>query len=279
MPVLNLDYQHCDRKRPRYVSHAQVEDHAATVRHQLLGGTDVDAITIAQLSTISGLKVNGVAFSLFVGTDNVIHDESGQPVLGICEFDPAEPDTAMISVSPAGEKSTEELVLSTLAHEMGHAFYDAPGWIVDAARGPGLFDDFDHAPRKAYRTTTHDAEHLSKPLPANESVPKKTGTDEYFSELRANEFMGSLLVPRKRMIAAIEKLAPGHGVNIHRNAPLGPGIEASGMKLSPALTNMFGHMRIEQLQRSLATIFGVNRRFIEVRMKRYAILESGGGSG
>jgi hypothetical protein len=38
-------------------------------------------------------------------------------------------------------------------------------------------------------------------------------------------------------------------------------------------------MRIEQLQRSLATIFGVNRRFIEVRMKRYAILESGGGSG
>ena len=279
MPVLTLDYQHCDRKRPRFVKHAQVEEHAALVRQQLLGGADVDAITIAQLSTVSGLNVNGVAFNLFVGTDAVIHDESGQPVLGICEFDPAQPDTAMISVSPAGEKNTEELVLSTLAHEMGHAFYEAPAWIVDAARGPGLFDHLDDAPRKAYRTTTQDVEHLSKPVPADETVPKKVGTDEYFAELRANEFMGSLLVPRKRLIAAVEKLAPSHHVTLHRNAPLGPDIEASSMQISMSVSNMFGSMRIDQLQRNLATIFGVHRRFIEVRMKRYGIVKSGGGSG
>lgn len=276
MPVLTLDYRHCDRQRPCYISHAQVEDHSALARQQL-GCSDVDAISIEKLSAVSGLKINGVAFNLFVGTDNVIHDEAGQPVLGICEFDPAEPDTAMISVSPAGEMSTKELVLSTLAHEMGHSIYDAPGWIVDAARGPGLFDDAIDAPRKAYRTTTQDREHLSKPAPAIETATK-VRKEEYYAELRANEFMGSLLVPRKRLLGAVEKLAPEHGVKIHRSVALGPGIEGASMQLSPAVNNMFGHMYIDQLQRSLATIFGVHRRFIEVRMKRYGILKSGGGS-
>lgn len=74
-------------------------------------------------------------------------------VLGICEFDPGVPDTAMLSVSPAGENASEKLVLSTLGHELGHAIFDAPGWIVDASKGTGLFDGPNGMARKASRTT------------------------------------------------------------------------------------------------------------------------------
>lgn len=276
MQTLNFDYRHCARKRPLFVSHPQVEQLAALARQQL-GVSGVDALTIAQLSAIPALRVNGVAFDLCIGTDQLVHDEAGKPVFGICEFDPAEPNTTMISVSPASENTSEELVLSTLAHEMGHAIYDAPGWIVDAARGPRLFDDLDDAPRKAYRTTTQDAEHLSKSVPVVEHK-SKSHNDAYFAELRANEFMGSLLVPRQRLIESVEALAPEHGVTIGRSASLDPGIEGSGMHLLAA-NNMFGHLYIDQLQRTLATRFGVHRRFIEVRMKRYGLIKPGSTPG
>lgn len=132
MPVLTLDYRHCDRKRPRYIKYAEVEGIAALARQQLVG-VAADALSLDVLSAVSGLKINGVVFDLFVGTGDVVHDEEGNPVLGICEYDPGVPDTAMVSVSPAGEGTSDELVLSTLAHELGHAVFDGPGWIVDAA--------------------------------------------------------------------------------------------------------------------------------------------------
>jgi len=272
MQALNLDYRHCDRKRPLFVSHPQVEQLAALARQQL-GLSGEDALTLTQLGAIPALRVNGVAFDLCIGTDHLVHDEAGRPVFGICEFDPGEPNSTMISVSPASENTSDELVLSTLAHEIGHAIFDAPGWIVDAARGPGLFDDPDDMPRKAYRTTTQDAEHLSKSVTAMEQKAKSQ-SDEYFAELRANEFMGSLLVPRQRLIQALEVLAPEHGVSIKRDASLDPDIEGSGMRLVAA-HQLFGSLHIDQLQRTLATRFGVHRRFIEVRMKRYGLLTPG----
>ncbi len=109
-----------------------------------------------------------------------------------------------MSVSPVGENASEALVLSTLAHETGHAIFDAPGWIVAAGQGPGLFDDPGAPAHTAYRTTTRDGEHLARATPANGGVQEHSPgvtvrSDEYFAELRANEFMGSLLVPRQRL--------------------------------------------------------------------------------
>ncbi|HPU39321.1 MAG TPA: hypothetical protein PLS63_07095, partial [Microthrixaceae bacterium] len=50
---------------------------------------------------------------------------------------------------------------SLLAHELGHAVFDALGWIADSKVSPGLFDTPDQQQRKAYRTTTHDIGHLT----------------------------------------------------------------------------------------------------------------------
>ena len=98
MPVLTLGYRHCDRKRPSYIKNSEIEGIAVLARQQLVEAA-ADAIPLATLSAISGLNINGVAFDLFVGTGNVVHDERGNPVLGICEYDPGVPDTAMVSVS------------------------------------------------------------------------------------------------------------------------------------------------------------------------------------
>jgi hypothetical protein len=279
MPVLTLGYRHCDRKRPSYIKNSEIEGIAVLARQQLVEAA-ADAIPLATLSAISGLKINGVVFDLFVGTGNVVHDECGNPVLGICEYDPGVPDTAMVSVSPVGVNASEELVLSTLGHELGHAIFDAPGWIVDASKGPGLFDEPSDAARRAYRTTTRDVEHLAKVTPVAEAtatpslaIPGHTTKEEYFAELRANEFMGSLLVPRQRLNLAIEELAPKHGVTIHRSPSLDPDLPGTSLHLTA--DGDIGFFDIECLQKAVAKRFGVNRRFIQVRMERYGLLKPG----
>ena len=277
MPVLTFGYRHCSRMRPSFLKNSEIEGIGVLARQQLVGA-GTDAIPLSILSGLSGLSINGVVFDLFVGTGDVVHDEEGNPVLGICEYDPGVPDTAMVSVSPVGEHASEELVLSTLGHEIGHAIFDAPGWIVDASKGPGLFDDPSEAARRAYRTTTRDVEHLAKVPPVAESgatqsasIPGHTIKDLYFAELRANEFMGSLLVPRQRLNLGVEELAPKFGVAIHRSPSLDP--ELPGLSIHLTADGDLGFFDMECLQRALATRFGVNRRFIEVRMERYGLLK------
>jgi len=278
MPVLTIGYRHCDRKRPLYLKNSEIEGIGVLARQQLVDA-DTDAISLAALSDISGLKINGVVFDLFVGTGDVVHDEDGNPVLGICEYDPGVPDTAMVSVSPVGEHASEALVLCTFGHELGHAIFDAPGWIVDASKGPGLFDDPSETARRAYRTTTRDVEHLAKVPPVGDGgaipsapIPGHTVKDLYFAELRANEFMGSLLVPRQRLTLAVEELAPKFEVTIRRSPSLDP--ELPGQSIHLTADGDLGFFDMECLQKALATRFGVNRRFIEVRMERYGFLKS-----
>jgi len=277
MPVVTLDYRHCHRLRPAYIKHSEVEVLAALIRQQLVDAK-ADAMPLKVFSDISGLKINGVVFDLFVGTGNVLHDEEGKPVLGVCEYDPGVPDTAMLSVSPIGENASEELVLSTFGHELGHAVFDAPGWIIDASKGRGLFDDPVEMVRKVYRTTTPDGDHLSITRPAND-VRESSGApgnlianEAYFAELRANEFMGSLLVPRRRLNLAVEELAGEHGVAIHRSLSLDPELPDTTLRLST--DGVLGFFNMDCLQKALAKRFGVNPRFIQVRMDRYGLLKS-----
>lgn len=153
MPALTLDYRCCDRKLPRYLKHAEVEIVAALARQQLVEA-QTDAISLAVLNQLDGLRINGIAFDLWVDTEHPVADEQGRAVLGVCEFDPkASEDAALLAVSPVGADSGDTLMLSTFAHELGHAVFDAPSWIAAAAQGPGLFDDVEPSAHKAYVCT------------------------------------------------------------------------------------------------------------------------------
>jgi hypothetical protein len=59
MPVLTLDYRHCDRKRPKFIKHVEIEGLAALARQQMVAG-GVDAIAFDTLRQINRLKINGV---------------------------------------------------------------------------------------------------------------------------------------------------------------------------------------------------------------------------
>lgn len=288
MPLLTLGYRCCDRMLPRYLKHSEVEGIATLARQQLVDAS-TEAISLGVLKRLDGVKINGIAFDLWIDTEHPVNDERGNPVLGICEFDPeASTDAAVLSVSPVSGAATEELVLSTFAHELGHAIFDAPSWIAAAAMGPGLFDDpntdSNTLARKAYRTTTRDAEHLAKApdKPESEANPSDISGIQierkvYFAELRANEFMGSLLVPRQHLTRAIEDLAPKHNVTIHRSPTLDPELPGTSLRLSA--DGGFGVFDMECLQKALAKRFGVHRRFIQVRMERYGFLTPGAGIG
>jgi hypothetical protein len=272
MSLLTLNYQHCDRYFPDYVKHTQVANIALQVRQQLISD-DTDAFTLEILGAIDNMKVNGIPYELWVDTDHPVKDELGNAVLGVCEFDPdASKDAVQLCVTHVCEIASPELVLSTFAHELGHAVFEAPAWIHEAAQGAGLFDDPALTAHKAYRTSTPDAEHLSKSKSAP-VVNTAHETNVRFAEFRANEFMGSLLVPRQHLMRAIEVLAEQHKVTICRGQSLDPDFPGMGMALTAKRS--FGFDGMEPLLKALATRFGVTPKFIRVRMDRYGLLKPG----
>ena len=169
-----------------------------------------------------------------------VHDEGGQPVLGICETDPAMPGVALISVNAALLACRPDLALSTVAHELGHLVFDVP-----SALGQ---------PCRRYRSVTAGPDCLDRAT--------------LVSERRANEFMGALLVPpvplHLRLVthARAEGLPMVHAPNHGR-----PGcrVLARGQR-SDALAGIVA---------ALAGDFGVSERFIAVRLHRYALVEGG----
>ena len=90
MPVLTLDYRHCHRIRPSFLKHREVEGIAGQARRQLVDAA-TDAIPLALLSAITGLKINRIDFDLFVEHRERRPRRAGNPVLGICEYDPGVP--------------------------------------------------------------------------------------------------------------------------------------------------------------------------------------------
>ena len=274
MPALSLRYDHCSLRKPRYLNKLAIETVAREARAQLLP-PGADALTLEQLAAISDLTINGLPYQLWVSLDHPVTDEDGLPVLGLCEFDPdCGEDAVSVLVSPVGEQLTPELALSTFAHELGHAIFDAPAWLIATKQGPGLFDEPDTIQRRAYRTATPDAEHLGATAqPQNTALEKEIR----IAEFRANEFMGSLLVPRDRLVELAVTRAPDFDVGIERDGGLSDELHAATPRLVEQGT--FGFVGMENLRRELAATFGVNPKFIRVRMERYGLLPALPGRG
>lgn len=288
MPALTLHYEYGLHRKPHYLNKAEVEVVAHAARAQLLpAGTD--ALSLRLLADIAEVDVNGLPYHLWVSLDHPVTDDEGQPVLGLCEFDAdCGEDAVSVLVSPVGEQFSAELALSTFAHELGHAIFDAPAWLAAAKQGPGLFDVLDGGQRRAYRTTTRDVDHLtgSAGTPSNntETDPLSAALSRLRSadvekeiriaEFRANEFMGSLLVPRERLVELAVARASDFGVGVNRAGGLSDELQAATPQLVEQGT--FGFVRMENLQRELATTFGVTPKFIRVRMVRYGLLKAKG---
>lgn len=274
MTALSVCYRHCSRFRPLFLKNPEIEEIAHDVRAQL-ADEDVDRLPLSILSGISSLTVNGLSFDLWVSLDHPVTDhETGEQVCGLCEFDPGSGEDAVsLLVSPPGQGMTEELVLSTFAHELGHAVFDAPGWIVESRTSRGLFDEDARSTRQARRSTTNDPAHLQSSSSQDQSPFAQVGqtaraTEMRIAEFRANEFMGSLLVPRRRLCNALIEMAPDFDVTITSPANL----LGEADHLTVKAVRPDDASKLASLQRAIGERFGVHGRFIEVRMARYGLI-------
>jgi hypothetical protein len=265
MPALELHYRRNRRYEPHYAKHADIEKVAADVRRQL-GLSDRRALTIADVAAIKELNVNGITYDVWLDLDHEVHDEQQNPVLGVFEFTPSSSINAVqVSVSPASSGLSEEVRLSTLAHEMGHAIFDGPALVAHHQNQP-LADLMQTGTVRAFRSVTETQTPTHR-------VDKHLPEHIKFAELRANEFMGSLLVPRDLLWEAVMEEAPKHALEIRYGEDTLFAETLDGEK-KIVWSDVTYDMDCWSFTRALAPHFGVNPAFMEVRMMRYGMITS-----
>ena len=186
------------------------------------------------------LEINQQRIDVHWDFSHAVHDEDRQPVLGICETDPAAPGTALVSINTALLANRPDLLLSTIAHELGHVVFDVP------AAG--------HRPARRYRSVSIAAESFD-----GVSIRE---------ERRANEFMGALLAPPLPLHLRMVTHARAEGLRMVH----GPHYGRSGCRV---LARDTAPEAVHGVIAALAGDFGVSDRFIAVRLQRYRLVEGG----
>ena len=143
-----------------------VQDIATELRRQLFKGAARKIEVPELVRRAEHMKINGREVRFNWDIAHAVHGKGGESVLGICEYDPQEPRSVMISIHSELVQEPE-LFRSTTAHELAHAIFDMPAGLGGK-------------PRRVFRTR-HDLTRSAAPID--------------WREWRANEFMGTFLVP------------------------------------------------------------------------------------
>ena len=192
--------------------------------------------------------INGIRFEPVWDCGNEVHDELGRPVAGACEYDSDSPQNIYLSLNPAVIGDRSDLAASTAAHELGHAIFDGPASVI--------------ACRSKSRHVTPDEAHFDAAGPKNE---------EYWSEYRANEFMGGLLAPPDLLHRTMVRRAGEFGVTLVN------GSDHAGKPGYPVIDGRrWGMVEQDVLLDDLAGIFGVSPSFIWVRLRKYRLVTGQG---
>lgn len=240
MPIA-VHYPHDPRTAaPRHLDAAAIRRLALQVRRQIGVPADAPAIALDDLTRESAsVVINGRRVAVVWDLAHPVHDESGTPVLGLCDVDPDEPDCALVSINGAVTRGRADLALSTAAHELGHVLFDVPQALVS---------------NSTYRGVARDAASLHR-----------VGRG---AEARANEFMGALLVPPIALHTRLLAHARAEGLRLargpHQGRPGSPIVAAE----NPAEV-------VSGVTAALAGDFGVSERFIAVRLARYGLVQGG----
>lgn len=255
MPMVKVTYPAFAKSRePRPLSASSIWQIGRQVRLQLLGRLTVEPFGVeVMIRRCKKIMANGVSFELVWDRDSAIVDGNGQPAFGVTELDANFPDVATIYINPELIAGRAEVERATAAHELGHAIFDAPS-LVQAARSgrhPAGSQD-----ARRYRSGWAPA-----------GSRNADGTMNW-SEYRANEFMGGMLVPPDLLHEALVGLIYNWlgrlvtGTTTHAGVV---GVPALGeFDIDPD--------GIDALIDTLSEQFGVSRRFIEVRLLRYRLI-------
>jgi hypothetical protein len=235
--ALNVEYPCFGSGEPMKLSADAIRRLGAELRQRLLGYT-ARPFEPADLFRRAGcLRVNGRQLKIVWDAAHAVHDETGEPVLGVCEHDPQEPATVMISLNAELLGDQPEMLRSTAAHEFGHAIFDMPAAVAKGAA-------------RAFR---------SGAIAARDAAPID------WREWRADEFMGAFLVPRRQLSRAFAREASAFGVAIRWKV-------IDEIPTPYIVANVAGWSAIDAIAGALAEEFGVTSAFIGVRLRKYGLV-------
>lgn len=235
-------YRHCRQTgRPQPLGLDQIWAVARQVRDQLCdSGLERRLCLDGIEEQACAFDINGITFEAAWDLEHCVATREGRRVLGVTEYDPGSPDCVFVSVSGGDDGMTDTLLRSTIAHELGHVIFDAPGWMVSLPSADN---------RSAFATDPRGYD------------PRET---------RANEFMGGLLVPPSLLRVDWQRLARRRrftaslvGSRMLRGAPAYDGGDQDADCLGEALYE-------------LGERYGVSPTFIGVRLARYDLLRASG---
>jgi hypothetical protein len=225
---------------PAQLTAVEIWSVARVVRGQLVADRAARKLEIEGVAErASQLEINDVSFDVAWDLEHAVLNRAGQPVMGVTEYDKASPDCIMVSVNGPVLGGMEPLLRSTVAHELGHVVFDAPGWI-----------------------------RVPPAMPAYSDVAS-TGKGYDRREARANEFMGALLVPPALARIDLQRQAKRHRLPASaRPSSVIPGAVAHDAA-------RLDRDAVEELIFELAERYGVSGSFLRVRLDRYDLLRTG----
>lgn len=254
MPITAAYPHHTDTAEPRSLTAPQIWAVANHIRQQLhpdLGERAIDVAAIVDGASV--FQINGIAFDAFWDLDHGVLNEAGDEVMGTTEYDPADPTSIMVSVNGPVLDGRDDLLRSTLAHELGHVVFEAPAWIAKAT---------------GQVSASYCEEGVAMGRLAELPVTRRTNiTAHELREARANEFMGGFLVPPQ--LAKVDLL------RIAKRARMRPSARPSTVLQGPAFdADAVDGSAGEDLLFELAERYRVSEAFIRVRLSRYDLLRT-----
>lgn len=225
---------------PARLTASEIWSVARAVRMQLADDRFARKLELNDVAQrVAQIDINDIAFDVAWDLEHEVLNRSGEPVMGVTEYDKASPDCVMVSVNGPMLASTEMVLRSTIAHELGHVVFDAPGWIRVPPAAP------------AYAVV---------------ALPNKRGDPR---EVRANEFMGALLVPPMLVRVDLQRQAKRRRLPASvRTSNVVPGAVAyDALHLD--------RDAVEEMIFDLAECYGVSTSFLRVRLDRYDLLRTG----
>ncbi len=233
--VASVEYPSFGSGEPVRLSAETIRALGADLRRRLLGFVVRPVNPDDLFRRTARLRVNGTQLRLVWDAEHPVHDEEGSPVLGVCEYDPAEPGEVMISLNSDLLEDRPELLRSTAAHELGHAIFDMPAALTAGSA-------------RAFRSGL--------------KAPAKDAPIDW-REWRADEFMGAFLAPRRQLTRAF----------IREASAVGASIAWCGEAPTPCMkTSRNGWSAIEAIVAALAGEFGLSESFIVVRLRKYGLI-------
>lgn len=231
--MIEIAYPSYPSGEPRPMKAAVVQHVATQLRARLFKGAARRIEVPEIVRRAVHMNINGRQVRFMWDIAHAVHGKDGDTVLGVCEYDPQEPRAVMISIHSELVKEPE-LFRSTTVHELAHAVFDMPAGLGGSAR-------------RVFRTR-RDINRSAAPIE--------------WREWRADEFMGTFLVPRYQLSKAFARCMTGTGLQLRWHG--------NGKVPIPALlVRETAAEAVDGITDLLAEEFGVSPAFMAVRLSKY----------